>query len=74
MSPLWNDAELTNIHLFDIIVNLNQIEEVAEVSLCQKELMRTSSFDVIAQMEKLKGNMERPWLQIAALAERWSLT
>ncbi len=44
-------------HLFNNIVNLNLRLEVADVLLYQRELMRTSSFDVIAQMERLKGNM-----------------
>lgn len=36
-------------------VHLNLRKEAADVLLCQRELMRTSSFDVIAQMERLKG-------------------
>lgn len=47
-------------HLFNNIVNLNLRLEVADVLLYQRELMRTSSFDVIAQMERLKGNMATP--------------
>lgn len=47
-------------HSFNNIVNLNLRLEVTDLLLYQRELIPTSSFDVISQKERLKGNMATP--------------